>query len=185
MQGLPGGVGPQFFGYPQHQHQESHQPYFLHVGHLERRKNLDMLLAAYAQFVGRQKPGDELPALLCVGADAGEGHRLQQQAGHLHITERVRFLGCVSEPRLMEYYAGCQALLFPSLYEGFGIPALEALAMGKRVLASDCGALPEVVGEAGILVAKGVGVVVATILLVGLLLFLYVEDDEDDEDDWS
>jgi len=141
---VPGGVGPQFFNC-----HTSNQPYFLHVGHLERRKNLDMLLAAYARFMDGKKPGAEIPNLWFVGADAGEGHRLEQQAVHLQIADRVRFLGRVNEAQLMEYYAGCQALLFPSLYEGFGIPALEALAMGKRVFVSDRGALPEVVARAG------------------------------------
>ncbi|MHC4077793.1 MAG: glycosyltransferase family 4 protein [Planctomycetota bacterium] len=144
---LPGGVGSEFLGYQRQQHFV--EPYFLHVGHLERRKNLDMLLAAYALFLRLQGPRDEIPSLRFVGADAGEGHDLEKQAADLRITNRVRFEGQVSEPRLMEYYAGCQALLFPSLYEGFGIPALEALAMGKRVFVSDAGALPEVVGKAG------------------------------------
>lgn len=141
---VPGGVGPEFLGgVPQ----ESHPPYFLHVGHLEPRKNLDMLLAAYARFVARQ--GDGVPALVCVGADAGEGPRLREQARQLGILDRVRFQGRVSDEALMEFCSGCRMLLFPSRYEGFGIPALEALALGKRVLVSDCGALPEVVGQAG------------------------------------
>lgn len=142
---LPGGVGREFLDYPR---QVSDQPYLLHVGHLERRKNLDMLLEAYGRFVGRHV-GDTVPALVCVGADAGEGRRLAQQAARLRIGGQVRFPGRVSETRLMEHYAGCRALLFPSFYEGFGIPALEALAMGKPVFVSDRGALAEVVGAAG------------------------------------
>jgi len=128
---------------------ELEEPFFLHVGHLERRKNLDMLLAAYARFVSRGQPGERIPALCLVGADGGERRRLELRAGRLQVAERVRFPGRVSEARLLRYYAGCTALLFPSLYEGFGIPALEALAMGKPVFVSDCGALAEVVGDAG------------------------------------
>ena len=146
---LPGGVGTRFLEHQTTSQDTGVEPYFLHVGHLERRKNLDMLLGAYARFVRLRGAGNNIPGLWLVGADAGERHPLQKQALRLGIADRVRFEGQVSDAQLMDYYAGCQALLFPSLYEGFGIPALEALAMGKPVFVSDAGALPEVVGGAG------------------------------------
>ncbi len=124
------------------------RPYFLHVGHLEARKNLMMLLSAYATFVeSADEPADELPALVLVGRDAGEARSLHDRAVLLDLTPHVHFEDDVPDDHLLALYTGATAVLVPSRYEGFGLPALEALAAGVPALVADAGALPEVVGS--------------------------------------
>ncbi len=119
---------------------------FVHVGHLEPRKNLDLLLRAYAAAAARAP----LPPLLLAGRDAGAGPALRALANTLGLHERVQFLGAVDAAALEQLYARAVAVLVPSRYEGFGMPALEALARGLPTVVSDAGALPELVGDAGI-----------------------------------
>jgi glycosyltransferase involved in cell wall biosynthesis len=118
--------------------------YLLHVGHLEPRKNLELLLRALALL-----SADVRPELRLAGADAGAGPSLRELATRLGIAASVRFLGAVPESELHALYTGARAVVVPSRYEGFGLCALEGLAQGKRVLVSDAGALPEVVGRDG------------------------------------
>ncbi len=144
---IPGGVDLQHFQAADTKATDT--PYFLHVGHLEPRKNLSMLLQAFAQYLQQTKVTQT--RLLLAGADAGEGNKLRQLAKELQLEDRVQFLGAVDEQQLQGLYANCLALCFPSLYEGYGLPALEAMAMGKCVLASKADALPEVVQDKGLL----------------------------------
>lgn len=115
----------------------------LHVGHLERRKNLDVVLAGLARL-----PAARRPELLLVGADHGDGGRLLRLARRLGIGDRVRRLGPLDDANLLQRYASARAVVVPSRYEGFSLPALEALAHDRPLLCADCGALPEVVGPA-------------------------------------
>lgn len=117
----------------------------LHVGHLESRKNLDLLLRALALM-----NQDQRPELWLAGADAGCGETLRKTAATLGIAERVRFLGIVDERSLTQLYSRARAVVVPSRHEGFGLCALEGLAHGRPVLVADAAALPEVVGDAGI-----------------------------------
>ncbi len=118
---------------------------FLHVGHLEARKGLDTLLAAYAR-AGRAVA---LPPLVLSGRDAGAGKPLRRLAASLGVADRVHFLGRTEDATLRGLYRDARAVLLPSRYEGFGMPALEGLAFGRSVVVSDQGALREVVGDAG------------------------------------
>jgi glycosyltransferase involved in cell wall biosynthesis len=77
---------------------------------------------------------------------------LRRLAADLGITDRVRFLGKLSDDQLVDLYNGACVFAIPSLYEGFGVPALEAMACGTPVLAGRAGSLPEIVGQAAYLV---------------------------------
>jgi glycosyltransferase involved in cell wall biosynthesis len=119
--------------------------YLLFVGNREPRKNLPTLLTAYRKLLGG------VPPLVLVGP-AGWGEALDT-AGL--PAETVRTLGYLPEAELARVVAGAAALVFPSWYEGFGLPALEALACGTPVVAADLPALREVLGDQAELVAPG------------------------------
>ncbi|MEW6750750.1 MAG: glycosyltransferase family 1 protein [Candidatus Latescibacterota bacterium] len=124
-------------------------PYLLWVGNGKPHKNVPGLLRAFARLQQRDGAG---PVLVLAGdlGRWGDGHRLL--ARQLGLEERVRFTGPVAEDDLPALYAGAGLFVFPSLYEGFGLPPLEAMACGTPVVASSRTSLPEVVGDAGLLV---------------------------------
>ncbi|MFN8823642.1 MAG: glycosyltransferase family 4 protein [Planctomycetota bacterium] len=115
--------------------------FVLHVGHVEARKNLGVVVAALAQL-----PTTTRPELWLAGADAGALPMLQRHAAPLGV--RLRHLPRVDDAAIAGLYANARAVVLPSHHEGFGLPALEALAHGVPLLASDATALPEVVGDA-------------------------------------
>lgn len=125
------------------------RPYILCVGNVFPVKNHRTALRAYAAVAG------ELPHdLVIAGDDANPlGEELRNFAASQGLAERVRFLGFTEHERLIALYRGADVLLHPSLTEGFGITALEAMACGVPVVASEAGALREVCGEAGRFVA--------------------------------
>ncbi|MBB3286300.1 MULTISPECIES: glycosyltransferase family 1 protein [unclassified Rhizobium] len=123
--------------------------YILFVGTLEPRKNLLRLLQAYASV-----PEALRQELLLVLA-GGQGWRLgdlKEHIANLHLETSVRLTGYVSDADLAQLYSKARFLAMPSLYEGFGFPIIEANAMGVPVLTSNSSSMPEVAGEAGILV---------------------------------
>ena len=124
--------------------------YFLYLGTLQPRKNLIRLIAAFAG-LEHQTRGPELTLVL-----AGKRGRFYSDllAGvqRLGLEERVRFPGYVSDEDKAVLLSGALALVFPSLYEGFGLPVLEAQACGCPVIASATSSLPEVSGGAALLV---------------------------------
>ena len=113
-------------------------------------KGLRFLLKAYARLLERY-PDLEL---LVVGQPrpGGDTEYLLQRLG---LVDRVRFVSGISTEEMVRYYAEATLAVVPSLYEGFGLPAGEAMACGVPVVSSDGGALPEVVGEAGVVVPAG------------------------------
>lgn len=125
-------------------------PFILAVGTLEPRKNYARLIAAFAQ--AHRTPGG--PRMLAIAGGTGwltEGiHRAIAESG---VAESVRLLGYVPDGDLPALYSSANVVAVPSLYEGFGIPILEAMACGAPVLASTGGSLPEVAGDAAVLVA--------------------------------
>jgi glycosyltransferase involved in cell wall biosynthesis len=127
-------------------------PYLLFVGTLEPRKNLRGLLDAFRQLISRHTGEGDVPALAIAGARGWWYRDLYRAARELGLGERVRFLGRVSDADLPALYSAAAAFVYPSLYEGFGLPPLEALACGTPVVCSDRSSLPEVVGDAGLLV---------------------------------
>jgi len=124
--------------------------YVLFVSTIEPRKNLATLLEAYSLMLGNKRV-TPAPALAVVGREGWLYEQTYRRIEELHLKETVRLLGAVPPGRLVKLYQGARAFALPSLYEGFGLPALEALACGTPVLASNAGSLPEVVGNAGIL----------------------------------
>lgn len=119
-------------------------PYLLCMGNRKGHKNENRLLSAFA--ASRLDPRIRL-------AFSGSGSdELRLVAEQLGVTERLVFLGRIEEKMLPAVYRGALALLFPSLYEGFGLPLLEAMACGTPVVTSNVTSLPEVAGDAAILV---------------------------------
>lgn len=124
-------------------------PYVLFVGLLEPKKNLAGLLAAVARLRARGAWGET--ELVIAGAP-GWGPEARETATRLGGSGVVRFLGAVPDGDLPALYGEALAFVFPSLWEGFGLPVLEAMASGAPVIASRRGALPEVAGDAALLV---------------------------------
>jgi glycosyltransferase involved in cell wall biosynthesis len=91
-------------------------------------------------------------ALLVAGASGWKNSQLHRDIQAAGLTQdEIRFLGYVPDEDLRSFYSGAQVFLFPSLYEGFGIPPVEAMACGAPVIASDAQPMPEVLGDAAIL----------------------------------
>jgi glycosyltransferase involved in cell wall biosynthesis len=126
-------------------------PFLLHVGDLHERRNLGVIVEA--MFEARRHFGSA-PALSLVlaGVDRGVGDALCALAEEQGARDAVVRLGPVGEPLLRSLYHCATALVYPSLYEGFGLPLLEAMASGTPVIASRAAAIPEVVADAGMLV---------------------------------
>jgi len=122
---------------------------FLFVGTLEPRKNLPRLLRGYGQFA-RDYPSAR--KLTIAGAPGWGGQDIAALVLELGLQSRVDVLGAVDEARLASLYRGAYALLMPSLYEGFGLPVVEALSAGVPVVVSRDSAMSEVAGSAGLLV---------------------------------
>ncbi|MDH0339080.1 glycosyltransferase family 4 protein [Metapseudomonas otitidis] len=123
--------------------------YFLFVGTLEPRKNLGRLISAFSVLPQRLR---EQVCLVIAGGDGWGGVNVASIAERFGVERNIRVLGYVSEEQLAALYSHALFLAMPSLYEGFGLPLLEAMARGIPVLASDCSSMPEVVGNAGVLV---------------------------------
>ncbi|MCU1613001.1 MAG: glycosyltransferase family 1 protein [Frankiales bacterium] len=115
------------------------RPYLLFVGSLEPRKNLGLLVEAF----GAAAASDPDGPLLALAGPAGWGPEMQVPA---HAADRVVRLGYLDETQLQSVVAGARALVFPSVYEGFGLPPLEAFATGVPVVATDIPTTRETVG---------------------------------------
>jgi glycosyltransferase involved in cell wall biosynthesis len=132
------------------------QPYCIHVGTLQPRKNLDILVGAWDILRARM---DRPPMLLLAGKRGWLYDRLLQSVQSRGLGDLITFTDYVERDDLPALYSGALALTFPSLYEGFGLPPLEAMSCGTPVLASTASSVPEVVGDAGILLdPKNAGV---------------------------
>ena len=124
-------------------------PFVLSVGDLQPRKNQIGMIRAFARMV---KAHPQLKQnLVLAGKEtwfAGEVHRAARESG---VADRIQFCGFVSDDDLLNLYNACDLFIFPSFYEGFGLPALEAMACGRAVVCSHTSSLPEVVDGAAIL----------------------------------
>lgn len=124
--------------------------YFLYLGTLEPRKNLERLIQAYALL--HQKYGDEIPKLVLAGAKGWMYESIFMTVDMLQLQEQVIFPSYIPTEDMAALYSGAFAFVFPSIYEGFGMPPLEAMACGTPVLTSNAASLPEACGDAAILV---------------------------------
>src|SRR5262245_40927137 len=146
------------------------RPYLLYVGTVQPRKNLVRLIEAFAQLDDRRPTTDDrrptagqiiapnLQSAICnlqlviAGKRGWLTEEIERRAAELGVAERVRFTGYVADEDLPSLLSGALAFVLPSLYEGFGMPVLEAMACGAPVLASNTSSLPEVAGDAALLV---------------------------------
>jgi len=122
------------------------RPYLLAVGNLQPRKNLIRLVGAFTQLVGHR--GHDID-LVVVGPKRYRADEIIKAAGP--VADRVHFTGYITDRQLAACYRCSEAFALPSLYEGFGLPVIEAMAHGIPVACSNAGALPEVCGSAAVL----------------------------------
>ncbi len=129
-------------------------PFVLYAGNIKPQKNLPRLIEAFAVAKAELREHPELSQLklLVIGDELAKHPDLRRAVVRTRVREDVRFLGFVPLPVLRVFYTHARAFLFPSLYEGFGLPPLEAMAHGTPVLTSNVSSLPEVFGDAALLV---------------------------------
>ncbi|GIU85324.1 MAG: glycosyl transferase [Acidimicrobiales bacterium] len=135
--------------------------YILSVGTIEPRKNFPTLVRAFDLLANR------LPdvGLVIAGPPGWDGGELERTVASADAGDRIRLLGWVTDRQRAALFRGASVFAFPSLYEGFGLPPLEAMTAGVPVVASDAGSLPEVLGDAAILVPpKDVGLLAESLL---------------------
>jgi glycosyltransferase involved in cell wall biosynthesis len=125
------------------------EPYLFHISRHSHRKNPEAIASAFA----RVARSEEIPGLKLVLAGKGwEDDDLKARLRDLGVLDRVVFTGFVAEEEVVELYNGAFAFLFPSRAEGFGMPNVEAMACGCPVITSNAFALPEIVGDAALIV---------------------------------
>jgi glycosyltransferase involved in cell wall biosynthesis len=120
--------------------------YVLSVASVEPRKNLARLIDAFAAIAAQVRDTQ----LVIAGSRTEHGVELERHAQRLGLGQRVRFTGYVEERDLPAMYSGAAVFCYPSLYEGFGLPPLEALGCGVPTVTADVSSLPEVVGDAAL-----------------------------------
>ena len=126
-----------------------HDRFLLYAGNVKPHKNLERLIDAFARL--RQNGFDDIK-LLITGSEVSRYATLRHAVHRYNLHQHVRFLGFLSADTLATLYHLADAFVFPSLYEGFGLPPLEAMASGTPVLTSNVSSLPEVVDDAALLV---------------------------------
>ncbi len=145
---IPHGVRPASCGRAS---QRRERPYFLAVGTIEPRKNFEGVIQAFAQFVHETRLAGEVE-LVVVGKKGWLYQPVLDAPARWHVKNAVSLLEYVPEDLLRSLYQHSLALVYPSFYEGFGLPVLEAMAYGTPVIASDRGALAEVCANAALIV---------------------------------
>jgi glycosyltransferase involved in cell wall biosynthesis len=123
--------------------------FLLFVGTIEPRKNLITLIRAYEELL---RVRGHRPQLVIAGKKGWLTEELFAHIRRAGLEERLRFTGYISEEDLAALYSSCKAFIYPSLYEGFGLPPLEAMACGAPVITSRIGSITAVVGEAAYLI---------------------------------
>ncbi len=124
-------------------------PFVLYVGNIKPHKNLERLIAAFASM---RADGPDGLKLVVIGDETSKHPGLRQAVHRHRLDKHVRFFGFQPAATLVTFYRLARAFVFPSLYEGFGLPPLEAMANGTPVVTSNVSSLPEVAGNAALLV---------------------------------
>jgi len=124
------------------------EKYILAVGTLQPRKNYPMLIRAFNRVCSQ---AGEVLELLIVGRQGWMWDDIIREAEKSAWRARIQFLGYLPDKQIARLYAGAEAFVMPSLYEGFGIPPLEAMSCGVPVITSNSSSFPEVVGDAGVM----------------------------------
>jgi len=125
--------------------------YFLSLAALQPRKNFSHLIKSFCQFIANDPSMDIY--LVIVGSKGWKYDSIfSTVSNYEQLRDRIIFTGYIPDEDLSAIYSGAQAFIFPSLYEGFGLPVLEAMQCGVPVIASNTTSIPEVVGDAGILI---------------------------------
>lgn len=124
--------------------------YFLYIGSIEPRKNLERLITAYGHFA--DKVGENAPKLVLAGGKGWLNEGIYSKVEKLGLKDRVIFTKYVPAEDMNPLMCGALAFVFPSIYEGFGMPPLEAMACGVPVLTSGEASLPEVTGDCAVIV---------------------------------
>jgi glycosyltransferase involved in cell wall biosynthesis len=130
---------------------EASAPFLLHVGDLHERRNLGIIIRALARLRAQAQAQDPRLAsvrLVLAGVDRGLGALLMNDATQWGVRDAIDVRGRVSDEELVALYQQCAALVYPSRYEGFGFPLVEAMACGAPVIAANASAIPEVAGSA-------------------------------------
>lgn len=137
--------------FPEFKTTKKEKQYFLFVGALKPQKNIPFLIEGFAKFLKTTKKDIDL---IIVGGDKWKDEKIDKVCKKLpsEVISHIQFLGNVTDERLAELYTFAFAFVSPSLSEGFGLPFLEALSFGIPVIGPNTGAIPEVVGKAGILI---------------------------------
>lgn len=125
------------------------KPYILAVGNLQPRKNIERLVRVYAKL---RKQGLIEQDLVLVGQMHWQGHAIVEEIRKNGVINHVKTTGYVSDDELVALYNRADLFVYPSLYEGFGLPVIESMACGTPVITSDVSSIPEVAGDAAILI---------------------------------
>jgi glycosyltransferase involved in cell wall biosynthesis len=131
------------------QRYQLNHPFVLYVGNIKRHKNVERLIDAFAR--ARPSCPDDL-RLIIIGDEISKYPALRQAVHRHRLDKQVRFLGFQPHETLAAFYRLARVFVFPSLYEGFGLPPLEAMACGAPVVTSNVSSLPEIAGGAALLV---------------------------------
>jgi glycosyltransferase involved in cell wall biosynthesis len=124
--------------------------FILFVGTIEPRKNLLTLVRAFEEIV---RSDSRRPQLVIAGATGWLSQDVFAYVQAAGVSDRIRFVGYLTDHDLRALYSACRTFVYPSLYEGFGLPLLEAMACGAPVITSDTPSIRETVGEAALLVS--------------------------------
>ena len=124
--------------------------YLLSVSSIEPRKNFERIINVFSEIIKKEEFSNMY--LVCAGGAGWKNEKIYELVKKNKVEEKVKFLGFVDEKDLPSVYSGARLFLYPSLYEGFGLPVLEAMSSKVPVITSNISSLPEVAGDAAVMI---------------------------------